>query len=107
MRLRRLYTWLLSSLLGLGLAVSAQAQSGKVGYLDMQRLLDNAPQVVAARKQLESEFRARDQQLKQEEARLAALKERETRERVATREREANASLASFDAETETRLRER
>ncbi len=80
MRLRRLFIWFLSGLLGMGLAVSAQAQSGKVGYLDMQRLLDNAPQVVAARKQLESEFRARDQQLKQEETRLAALKERETRE---------------------------
>lgn len=77
------WTWLrriLPSLLGMVLAGSALAQSGKIGYLDMQRLLDNAPQVVAARKQLESEFRARDQQLKQEEARLAGLKERDTRE---------------------------
>lgn len=76
-------TWLrciLASLLATMLAGSAVAQTGKVGYLDMQRLLDNAPQVVASRKQLESEFRARDQQLKQEEARLAALKDRDTRE---------------------------
>lgn len=69
--------WLL--LLALA-ALPVGAQTGKVGYLDMQRLLDNAPQVVAARKQLESEFRAQDAQLKQEEARLAALKERESRE---------------------------
>lgn len=80
MCLRRLLTIFIPSLLGMVLSVGVSAQSGKIGYLDMQRLLDNAPQVVAARRQLESEFRSRDAQLKQEEARLAGLKDRDARE---------------------------
>jgi outer membrane protein len=53
----------------------ALAQDGpsRVGYVDMQRLIDNAPQTLAARERLKQEFDKRDAGLKQEEARLAAL----------------------------------
>lgn len=52
----------------------AQVQgSTRIGYVDMQRLLDNAPQVVAGRQRLEKEFQARDRQLKAEQARLVEL----------------------------------
>lgn len=55
----------------LPLAVLAQA---KLGYVDMKRLLDNAPQVQAGRDKLQREFSGRDTSLKQDETRLAELK---------------------------------
>jgi outer membrane protein len=62
------------------LPVAAGAQDAvRIGYVDMKRLLDNAPQVVAGRNRLEREFSARDAELQAEEkhagelhARLAA-----------------------------------
>lgn len=56
----------------------AAAQDGpsRVGYVDMQRLIDNAPQTLAARERLKQEFDKRDAALKQEEARLAGLDQR-------------------------------
>ena len=45
--------------LGLALASSAWSQSLRVGYVDMKRVLDNAPQVLAGRQQLDQEFRER------------------------------------------------
>src|SRR5688500_20215141 len=62
-------------LLALTLAGSAAAQQGssKVGYVDMQRLIDNAPQVLAARARLEEEFGARDREFKAEQDKLAEL----------------------------------
>lgn len=62
---------------------SAQAPAPaptRIGYVDMKRLLDNAPQVVAGRQQLEREFAARDAALKADEKRAAALHERQSRE---------------------------
>lgn len=42
----------------------------RIGYVDMKRLLDNAPQVVAGREQLDVEFRPRNEALVADEARL-------------------------------------
>lgn len=53
--------------------VSAQPAPTRVGYVDMKRLLDNAPQVLAANAKLKQEFDARDTELKGDEARLAEL----------------------------------
>ena len=64
-----------SLMLAAGEPVSAQA-APRIGYVDMKRLLDNAPQVAAGRERLAREFRERDAQLKQQEARLADLKRR-------------------------------
>lgn len=61
-------------LLAAFLCASADAQQGsRVGYVDMQRLLDTAPQVIAARERLQLEFAARDQRLRGDEARLEDL----------------------------------
>ena len=56
------------------LPVAAGAQDAvRIGYVDMKRLLDNAPQVVAGRTRLEREFAARDAALQAEEKRAAEL----------------------------------
>ena len=52
---------------------SVAAQSGRVGYVDMKRLFDAAPQVVAARQALDLEFRPRNQSLLEDEARLEQM----------------------------------
>ncbi len=47
----------------------------RVGYVDMKRLFDNAPQVVAAREALDLEFRPRNEALLADEARLERLRQ--------------------------------
>lgn len=67
-------------MLGMLLPVAAWAQSQKIGYVDMKRLLDNAPQVAAGRQRIETEFSGRDKQLQGEKVRLAELEAREARD---------------------------
>lgn len=43
----------------------------RIGYVDMKRLLDSAPQMAEGRRQLEVEFAARDASLQADEKRLA------------------------------------
>ncbi len=50
-----------------------EAQQTRIAYVDMQRLIENAPQVAAARARLTEEFRQRDLQLKSAENKLSAL----------------------------------
>lgn len=64
-----------------GFATNADAaEPTRVGYVDMKRLLDNAPQVVAGRAALEKEFAPRDAALRADEARLAELQAAWSRE---------------------------
>ena len=65
--------WALTAALVL-LPILAPAQGGKLGYVDMKRLLDSAPQVQAGRERLQREFAARDASLKADENRLAELR---------------------------------
>ncbi|PIV32901.1 MAG: hypothetical protein COS34_10630 [Lysobacterales bacterium CG02_land_8_20_14_3_00_62_12] len=67
-------------MVGSGVTSRALAEGTRIGYVDMKRLLDNAPQVIDGRARLESEFRARDQLLKASAARLVDLETRERRE---------------------------
>jgi outer membrane protein len=67
-------------LLLVALTSSAQEAGLRIGYVDMQRLLEEAPQPRAARARLEAEFAERDRLLRAEESRLAELRERERRE---------------------------
>ena len=62
----------------LALAVPASAQSGgvRIGYVDMQRLLTHAPQILEARSRMQREFDARDAELRVDVARLAELDQR-------------------------------
>lgn len=77
---RRRAAWLLGAVLlaggtvgGVVSDVVAQPAPTRVGYVDMKRLLDNSPQVLAANARLKQEFDARDAELKRDEARLAEL----------------------------------
>lgn len=69
----------------------AQAPAGKVGYVDMKRLIDNAPQMNASRERLQREFAPRDAALKDDETRLKALQARYARDA---------AIMSASDAET-------
>jgi len=101
-------------------APALRAQSVRIGYVDMQRLLVNAPQIADARSRMQQEFDARDAELRVDEARLAELElragkatnaeDRETITRQAealrrsierTRERLRNELNARVDEETE------
>lgn len=61
-------------------ALGAQETPLRIGYVDIQRLLEEAPQPRAARAKLEAEFAERDRLLREEERRLAELRERRRRE---------------------------
>jgi len=72
-------------------AVAQTPTATKIGYVDMKRLLDNAPQVVAGREKLSKEFQPRDASLKTDEKRLDELRERQQKE---------GATMATTDADT-------
>lgn len=54
-------------------AGGAVAQDVRIGYVDMKRLFDAAPQVVNARQALDREFRPRNEALIADEARLERM----------------------------------
>lgn len=85
----------------LALACFASAQEPaptRIGYVDMKRLLDNAPQVVAGRQKLEREFAARDAALKADEKRAGDLRTRQTREAASMSKADADALQREIDA---------
>jgi outer membrane protein len=88
-------------ILALASSPLAHAQStpaARIGYVDMKRLLDNAPQVVAGRQKLEREFAPRDAALKADEKRLQELRERQQREAATTSAGDAEAQKREIDA---------
>ena len=62
--------------LGLAFLATAEAQQLRIGYVDMKKVLDNAPQVVAGRERLDREFRARNDAIELDEMRASALEGR-------------------------------
>ena len=93
-------------------ASSAQDAATRIGYVDMQRLIDNAPQTLAARERLRREFDQRDAELKTEIARLAVLDQRTKDEAATLAEAELTALRRQVDTlrrsieRTQQRLRE-
>lgn len=81
---------LLLALALLPACVHGQTAAGKVGYVDLKRLIDNAPQMIASRAALQREFAPRDATLKASETELAGLQKRYDRD---------NAILAKADAD--------
>jgi outer membrane protein len=79
---------------------SAGQQSGpaKVGYVDLKRVLDEAPQMIESRARLEKEFSARDGAIKAAEAKLAALKQRYERDSAIMSKDDADALKREIDA---------
>ena len=75
--MRAVTWWLVSALPLLMVAALAHAQqpaAAAIAYVDMQRLIDSAPQVVRGRARLAQEFAAADAKLKQDQQRLDRLK---------------------------------
>ncbi len=66
------------SLLALPAAAPGQPAPAatRVGYVEMKRLLEQAPQVIAGRQRLDAEFRARNDELETDDGRLAELREK-------------------------------
>ena len=78
MGIMRRYVWselcpLFVLSLGMAMATLAHAQEVRIGYVDMKRVLDNAPQVVAGRALLDTEFRARNDAIQLDESRLTLM----------------------------------
>jgi len=62
--------------LGVVFVATAEAQALRIGYVDMKKVLDNAPQVLAGRARLDQEFRARNDAIELDEVRAGALEAR-------------------------------
>ena len=79
----------------------------RIGYVDMQRLLDNAPQVLAGREQLDAEFRPRNEALLADEEQLIQLEQdlaaadSLSNEQILEREREIRNLTRSIDRRRE------
>lgn len=88
---------------------AAAPVSVRIGYVDMQRLLTQAPQILAARTRLQAEFDARDADLRTDTAHLAELEQKlkHTTDEAALNElnRQADALRRSIERSRE-RLRE-
>lgn len=65
--------WLILFLLVAG---PATAQSVRIGYVDMKRVLDNAPQVLAGREKLDLEFRPRNETIEFQERQVQTMEDR-------------------------------
>ncbi len=75
----------------------AQTAAGKVGYVDLKRLIDNAPQMVESRARLQREFAPRDATLKSDEARLADMNKRYARDGAIMSKADADALKRQID----------
>lgn len=91
-------TLLAALLMAASLPALAQPTATRIGYVDMKRLLDNAPQVVAGRQKLEREFAPRDSELSAEETRLATMRSRQDRDSAGMTTNETEASRREIDA---------
>lgn len=79
----------------------------RIGYVDMKRLLDNAPQVLAGRAELDIEFRPRNEALLADEERLVQMEQDLadsiglSNEQILAREREIRNLRRSIDRRRE------
>jgi outer membrane protein len=99
-------------LLALAVSAPATADSVRIGYVDMKKLFDTMPQLVAAREELDQEFRPRNSALLADEARLEQMR-RELAEdqlideqRRIEREREINNMRRSIERRREDMVEE-
>lgn len=81
-----------------GFVAAQTPPASRIGYVDMKRLLDNAPQVVAGRAKLEHEFAPRDTALKADEKRLQDLRDKQQREAASLATADADALKREIDA---------
>lgn len=91
-------TLLIALLLACSSSLTAQSTAMRIGYVDMKRLLDNAPQVIAGRQKLEREFAPRDSELSTEETRLATMRSRHERDSSSMERADAESLRREIDA---------
>ena len=75
----------------------AQTGAGKIGYVDLKRLLDNAPQMLDSRTRLQQEFSGRDGALKADEAKLVGLQQKYDRDAPIMSKADAEALKREID----------
>lgn len=68
------------ALLGLLIGANAQAAELKIGFVNVARLLEKAPQAERAKKELEREFSPRDKKLVAEQKEIKSMEERLTKD---------------------------
>lgn len=66
----------LTLILAVVVATTAHGQVLRIGYVNMKQVLDNAPQVIAGREELDREFRPRNDAIESEELRVAGMEQR-------------------------------
>lgn len=77
-------------ILGLFLTFGLQAAELKVGFVNVPRLLEKAPQAEAAKKELEKEFSPRDKRLVAEQKDIQQMEEKLNRDAAVMNESERN-----------------
>lgn len=88
------------------------AEGIRIGYVDMKRLFDTMPQLVAAREELDREFRPRNEALLADEARLERMRQELADEPLVgeqerlQREREINNMRRSIERRREDMVEE-
>lgn len=75
----------------------AQTSVGKVGYVDLKRLIDNAPQMIASRAQLQKEFAPRDAALKADQSHLEELQKKYARDSAIMSQSDADSLKRQID----------
>ena len=115
-RIARRALALFAALAFLSLSFAAGAQGtpppARVGYVDMQRLIDSSPQFIAGREALQREFAERDTLLKADEAKLVRLEAELRRDGPVLAAADAEARQQAIDAlrrsieRTRTKLRD-
>ena len=78
-------------------SLSSAQTPGKIGYVDLKRLIDNAPQMIESRGKLEREFAPRDSALKGDEKHLADLRQRYERDGAIMAKADADALKREID----------
>jgi outer membrane protein len=72
--------------------------STRIGYVDMKRLIDNAPQFTEGKAQLDREFASRNESIKTDDTKLAALKQRYERDSAIMTREDADALKREIEA---------
>ena len=91
--MRRRGWWLPVLLLALFLPLEGLQAQPRIGYVEMKRLLDNAPQMGGSSERLQAEFAERDRQLRADQARLEQMQQ----QRDGSAERPASGEIEALE----------
>ena len=83
--------------LGLALAGSALADNNKVGFVNSQKILNEAPQATRAKKKIEKDFEKRDQDLQKLAKQLQGMQEAMEKNALTTAESDRRTKEREFN----------